>query len=57
LKVLSLKVSNRMSGEICFDAVEEAVRKYKVPIHQTLGYRTPDEVYYGRRFEVFTKKC
>ena len=30
-KVLSLKVSNRMSGEICFEAVKEAVRKYGVP--------------------------
>jgi putative transposase len=29
-KVLSLKVSNRMSGEICFEAVGEAVRKYEI---------------------------
>jgi putative transposase len=134
-KVLALKVSNRMSGEICFEAVDEAVRKYGVPkvlhsdrgtqftsrrfrvyleergirssfgergfrdnilverfwrtykyeclylrevrdlkdvkevtkewvkyyngsrLHQALGYRTPDEVYYGGRVEVFTKSC
>ncbi len=55
-KVLALKVSNRMSGEICFEAVKEAVRKYEVPIHQALEYRTPDEVYYGGRVEVFNKK-
>jgi transposase InsO family protein len=26
-------------------------------LHQALGYRTPDEVYYGKRVEVFTKRC
>ena len=26
-------------------------------LHQALGYGTPDEVYYGRRIEVFTKRC
>jgi putative transposase len=38
-KVLSLKVSNQMSGEICFEAVEEAVRKYGVPkvLHSDRG--------------------
>ena len=30
-KVLSLKVSNRMSGEICFEVAGEAVRKYEIP--------------------------
>ena len=30
-KVLSLKVSNRISGEICFEVAGEAVRKYEIP--------------------------
>jgi hypothetical protein len=46
-----------MSKEICFYAVKEVVRKYGVPIHQALGYRMPDEVYYGGRIEIFPERC
>ena len=49
-KVLSLRVSNRMSGDLCFSAIDEAVRRYGVPkvVHTDRGSQ-----FTSRRFLVY----
>ena len=40
------------------EVTKEWVKYYNSSrLHQALGYRTPDEVYYERRIEAFTKRC
>ncbi len=40
------------------ELTKEWVRYYNSErVHQALGYRTPDEVYYGKEIVNFTKRC
>ena len=52
-KVLSLKVNNRMSGDLCFSAIEEAVRRYGIPkvVHTDRGSQ-----FTSRRFLVYLER-